>query len=55
MFDTTAKIKMVMAVNRSKVKDMDTAQLIDFLWDFDCIRARVLAKADILYFLPRVG
>ena len=55
MFDTTAKIKGVMALNRSKVKNMNEVQLVDFLWDFDCIRDRVMTKADILHFLKRVG
>ena len=55
MFDTVSKIKGVLARNRSKVKNMNEVQLVDFLWDFDCIRDRVLAKADILHFLKRIG
>ena len=54
MFDTIAKIKMVMAVNRTEVKNMNDSQLVDFLWNQDCIRDRVLTKLDILHFLKRI-
>ena len=55
MHDTVGKIKLVMAVNRTTVKDMSEEQLVDFLWEHDCVRDRVMNKADILHFLKQVG
>ena len=53
MFDTSAKIKMVMDGNRSKVKNLNDTDLVNFLWEHDCVRDRVMTKLDILHFLKR--
>ncbi len=57
MIELVEKIKAVAVYYRAKyaLADMDSIELTDFLWEFDCIRDRVTDKTELRSNILKLG